>query len=201
VQSLSAPPGEGAPPLPVPGGLEALLEDDDLFSLYLQAFLAEHQVPCAVPLYDEAGRYLFALPEKVGVLAEALVRAVGRGRDNELYVLLADLLELDAALGPLLAAVRVALGRHHQVLVVCPWPQGVPLPGEEARRQPRRDTLPGLVLSVAHARLHSAYQRIRREFARLGVQVVCAGSDESVPLILSRLERLRGARRAPGATT
>ena len=29
------------------------------------------------------------------MLADALVRAVGRGRDNELFVLLADLLELD----------------------------------------------------------------------------------------------------------
>src|SRR5262249_1039580 len=98
--------------LPALGGLAALLEDDDLFSLHLSQFLAEHQVPCAVPLYDEQGRYLFALPDKVGVLARALLQAVSRGRDNELYVLLADLLELDASLAPLLQAVRVALGRH-----------------------------------------------------------------------------------------
>src|SRR5262249_36399681 len=60
-----------------PGALAALLEDDDLFSLHSQAFLAEHQVPVAVPLYDEQGRYLFALPEKVGVLAKAPLQAAG----------------------------------------------------------------------------------------------------------------------------
>ena len=41
------------------------------------------------------------------VLARAVVHAVARGRDNELYVLMADLLELDAHLEPLLQALRV----------------------------------------------------------------------------------------------
>jgi hypothetical protein len=190
-----------ATPVPVTGTIDTLLENDDLFSLHLQQFLAEHQVPCAVPLHDEKGRYLFALPEKVTVLARALVQAVNRGRDNELFVLLADLLELDEHLEPLLQAVRVALGRHHQVLLICPWPQDVPLPHEKnPRREPRTDTLPGLMLSLTHSWLHVAFGRIRRAFARLGVQVVCAGSDESVPLILDRIERVRSARRVPGAT-
>ena len=69
-------------------------------SLHLQRFLAEHQVPYSLPLYDPAGRYLFAAPEKVDVLAAALLRAVASGHDNELFVLLADLLELDDAPRP-----------------------------------------------------------------------------------------------------
>src|SRR5262249_1262048 len=109
-----------------PGGVEALLEDDDQFVLLLQRFLAEHQVPSRVPLYAAAGRYLFAAPEKIGVLSSALLRAVGKGHDNELFVLLVDLLELDDHLDPLLKAVRVAVSRHHQVLLVCPWPPGLP---------------------------------------------------------------------------
>jgi hypothetical protein len=44
-------------------------------------------------------------------------------------------------------------------------------------------------------RFHSAYQRLRHTFTRLGVSVLCAASDEPVPLILSRLERLRTAGR------
>src|SRR5262249_25134670 len=38
---------------PAPGGLQAIMEDDALYGLSLQQFLAEHQVPCAVGLYDE----------------------------------------------------------------------------------------------------------------------------------------------------
>jgi uncharacterized protein (DUF58 family) len=188
-----------------PGGLGALLEDDDALSLLLQRFLSEHQVPYSLPLYGEDGRYLFAAPAKVPVLADALVRAVGRGRDNELFVLLADLLELDDSLEPLLRAVRVALGRHHQVMLICPWPAGLPLPhdnpaqeaaatlavhGRQRRAAPRNP--PAAIWDqVTMKRFHLAYQRVRRTFTRLGVAVLCAAGDEPVPLILSRLERLR----------
>jgi uncharacterized protein (DUF58 family) len=178
-----------------PGGLEALLEDDDAFSLLLQRFLADHQVPYTLPLYDDAGRYQFAAPDKVPVLAAALLRAIGKGRDNELFVLLADLLELDDRLDPLLRAVRVALSRHHQVLLVCPWPPGVPLPGAEERRRPRPLGLRTLVQQATATRFHQAYHRVRQTFARLRVPVVCAADDEPVPLILDRLDQLRLARR------
>jgi hypothetical protein len=178
------------------GALDALLEDDDLFSLYLQQFLAEHQVPCALPLYDEQGRYLFALPEKIAILSKALLQSVSRARDNELYILMVDLLELDASLDPLLQAVRVALGRHHQVLLVCPWPVDLPLPGEEnPRGVARTDTMAGLMQSLTTERLLAAFSRIRRAFARLSVPVMCATSEESMPAILERIERLRGAHR------
>ena len=206
---------------PIEGGIEAIMQDDDLYALNLQRFLAEHQVPCPVPLYDEKGRYLFARPQKVTVLARALVQAAAHGRDNELFVLLADLLELDGNLDPLLQAVRVALGRHHQVMVVCPWPQGVPLPEEGGNDETRSLTLParqeerprvrllplrrrayeekwrGLITGLTVKHLHAAYSRIRRTFARLGVQMICAANEESVSLVLNRLERIRqmGGRR------
>jgi uncharacterized protein (DUF58 family) len=180
-----------------PGGLSTLLEDDEAFSLYLQRFLSEYQVPYALPLYDWHGRYLFAAPGKVSVLADALVRAVGRGRDNELFVLLADLLELDEAdLDPLLRAVRVAMGRHHQVVLICPWPPGLAHPIAErpgnlqsATRNPQAKHSV-IWDQLTTDRFHTAYQRLRRTFTRLGVAVLCA-ADEPVPLILNRLERLR----------
>jgi uncharacterized protein (DUF58 family) len=191
-----------------PGGLGVLLEDDDAFARLSQRFLSEHHVPYSLPLYDPHGRYLFAAPEKIPVLADALLRAVARGRDNELYVLLADLLELDDGLEPLLRAIRVARGRHHQIILICPWPPGLPLPRDNPAIQAAaslalhgrpHDRRPGEKLSphtalwdqVTTRRFHVAYQRLRRTFTRLGVAVLCAASDEPIPLILSRLERLR----------
>ncbi len=173
--------------------LQRMLEDDDYLSVHLQRFLAEHQVPFAVPLYGPDGRYLLADPSRVGVLSKALLRAAASARDNELYVLMADLLGLEGHLGPLLGAVKVALARHHQVVVICPWPRGVPLPGEPVRK---RDTVTGALAALLHERLQASYQSLRREMARLGVQVACAASDEAVPLILQRVARLRAS--APG---
>jgi uncharacterized protein (DUF58 family) len=181
-----------------PGGLALLLEDDEQCSLYLQRFLAEHHVPYTLPFYDAEGRYLFAAPDKVEVLARVLLQAVGKQHDNELFVLLVDLLELDDRIGPLLQAVRVALARHHQVIVICPWPPGVPLTeaeagprAERARPAGRRAALLPLLDRAARQRFHAAYRRLRQAFARLGVPLVCAAGEEPVPLILDRLERLR----------
>jgi len=179
-----------------PGGLALLLDNDEQMGAYLHRFLAEHRVPYGLPLYDEHGRYRFVSPQKVAVLAGALLRAVGKGHDNELFVLLADLLEVGDHLKTLLGAVRVALARHHQVLVVCPWPPGVP-PASQQTSQPivvqRRGAadVRAILERAAVARFHRAYQKLRRTFARLGVQVVSARGDESVPLILDRIDHLR----------
>src|SRR5262249_28636590 len=134
---------------------------------------------------------LLAEPGKVGVLAQALLEAVGRGRDNELYVLLADLLELEEQLDPLLQAVRVALARHHPGVLVCPWPPGLEAPGGKVDRVESGVSVEELLERVAGARYQGAYARLRRTFARLGVSVVCAATDEPVPLVLDRLDRLR----------
>jgi len=201
-----------------PGGLALLLEDDLPFSLYLQRFLADHHVPYTLPLYDETGRYLFAAPEKIPVLSRALLSAVGRGHDNELFVILADLLELPDQLGPLLRAVKSALARHHQVLVICPWPAGVaPRRGGKLQRESRiedralrietegssssgprsskvdsshlRHTV--LLHRLTTERFHRSFRRLQRAFARLGVPVILARDSEPARLVIDRMERLR----------
>jgi uncharacterized protein (DUF58 family) len=180
-----------------PGGLALLLENDDLFGQHLQRFLADHHVPYPLSLYDPQGRYLFAAPDKVEVLAGALLRAIGKGHDNELFVLLADLLELSDKLAPLLRAVKVALARHHRVLVVCPWPPGIPPPSAQRRSAGQSDAskeTTGLRWSIQQTtteRFHRAYQHLRRTFASLGVPVVCAESGDPAQLILERLDLLR----------
>ncbi len=190
-----------------PGGLGVLLEDDELMALHLQRFLAEHHVPYTLPFHDERGSYLFATPEKVDVLTRALLQAVGKGRDNELFVVLADLIELPDRLEPLVRAVRVARARHHQVLIVCPWPPGLALPGAaegEMGQEPAGENETGVIAgsplrallrrSTAE-RFQQGFANLGRTFARLGVPVVCAANEDSVRLILERMDRLRLAGR------
>jgi hypothetical protein len=182
-----------------PGGQAALQEDEELMAFQLQRFLAEHQVPYVLPLYDAQGQYQFAAPEKVDVLARALLQAVSRGHDNELYVLFADLLELADRLHPLLQAVRVALARHHRVMLFCPWPPGLRMP-DPGGAAPNLDLaadksgpawLEAALSRTTAFRFQRAFHEVRRTFTRLGVPVMCAANDESVQLILDRLDRLR----------
>jgi uncharacterized protein (DUF58 family) len=178
-----------------PGGLGTLLEDDERFGAYLQRFLANHHVPFSAPLYDTRGKYMFAAPDKVAVLASALLRSVGKSHDNELYVLLVDLLELTDELAPLLRAVKVALARHHRVVLVCPWPPGIPPPtlGSTGQRD-KAITTEDMVRAAMVRRFHRGYARVRRQFVRLGIPVINARSGDPARLILDRLEMLREVR-------
>jgi uncharacterized protein (DUF58 family) len=203
-----------------PGGLEMLLQDDDAFSTYLERFLNEHHVPHTPTLYDRDGRFLYASPEKIDVLSNTLLRSIGKGHDNELFVLMADLVELEEHLEPLLRAVKVALARHHQVMVVCPWPPDLDAPGASpppdadpllltpeagkkkkfgikgrAHAEMTASEMKRFLKQVMARRYQRAFHRLRKTFARLHVPVVCAQAGDSVRLILERLDRLRGIRR------
>jgi hypothetical protein len=202
-----------------PGGLGLMLEDDEQFTRHAQRFLAEHHVPFPVPLYDNQGRYLFAAPGKIDVLTKALLHAVARGHDNELFVILADLLESSDRLEPLIKAVHVALARHHQVVFICPWPPDLPPPeptvdvslretplraerevyGKKKRKRRKMDRpetdddVYDMLEQMLEDRFHAAYAQVRHALTRLGVTVICAASNQSVQLILDRMDRLRVA--------
>jgi hypothetical protein len=118
-------------------GVERYVHDDEAYAARVAKFLQHHLLRCPVPLYDDMGRYRFHCPDKAPILADAMIRAVGRARDNELYVVLADLAELGADLAPVVKACRVARSRHHHVLVIVPWPADVPSPDDPAGATPK----------------------------------------------------------------
>ncbi len=123
-----------------------------------------------------------------------MLRAIGKGHDNELFVLLVDLYELPGRLEPLLRAVKVALARHHQVILICPWPADVPPPEKD---EPKEWQVAGDVQSLLRQttarRLHRAYHEVRAQFHRIGGLVLCARGGDPVRLVLDRLNRLRSA--------
>lgn len=182
-------------------GVAWLLEDDSEFSARAQQFLLEHKVPYPTPYYDSKGHYLFTAKSKITVIANALLHAVRRGKDNELFVLMIDLLELDEELEPLLRAVKVALARHHQVVVLFPWPEGMKPPKEiQANKvdlilhqvhSTFNKELPFLVGIITYYKFSMAFQKIKRKFGQVGVPVVCTSAKDSVKLIVNRMENLR----------
>ena len=128
----------------------------------------------------------------------SLSRYEARGRDNELFVLLVDFLEIGPDLDKVVRAVRVALGRHHQVLVVCPWPAGVDLPTGphgKGKYDQSGPSLQDLLSQASTLRLHQAFHVVKKAFARIGVPVLCAPAEEAVGVILQRMQRLRNLQR------
>ena len=192
-----------------PGAESHYLHDDQAFARRAQRFLAEHHARYPVRLYDARGRYLFHSRPKIDVLVKALNYGVARGHDNELFVLMVDLLDLADDLDHLVRAVRVAVARHHQVMIILPWPDDIPdppkePPGDDDRisvRKADRFSLGGyraIADEVARdfiAGYHRAFFKLRRDFGKLGVAVVRADHDEPVQMVLDRLDRLRGVGR------
>jgi uncharacterized protein (DUF58 family) len=193
----------------LPGAESHYLHDDQVFARRAQRFLAEHHARYPVRLYDARGRYLFHSRGKLDVLVRALNYGVARGRDNELFVLLVDLVDLADDLDLLIRAVRVAVARHHQVMVIIPWQEDIPEPPREPPSDDDRIPLrkaerfaEGGYRAIADelkrdfiAHYHKGYFKIRREFSRLGVIVIRADHGEPVQAVLDRLDRLRGVGR------
>ena len=185
--------------------IERHLHDDDSFASRTTRFLLDHRVRLPLVLHDQAGRYRFRSERKVDVLAAALIRAVSRARDNELYVILANLTEVAGDLRPLVQAAQVARARHHHVLVIVPWPADVPPPPDRQTRDtsnpdrgrddaPKPLKLGGLVRSVLVSRYHRGFADVRSALAKAGATVVRVDEGDPVRLVMDRLDRLRGTR-------
>ena len=195
-----------------PDGIERYVHDDVVYAQRVAEFLQHHLLRCPVPLYDEQGRYRFKCARKADILAWELVRAVSRARDNELYVILADLSELGDDLAPLVRACRVARARKHHVMVIVPWPADVPSPDTELEPEPddrrrrrkrhpddldphaRNRRISKIVLDNLTRQYHESFRFMRRELSRVGASVMRVDDGDPVRLVLERLDRLRGMR-------
>ncbi len=179
-----------------PAAIERSIYDDEFFAARADKFLLAHRLQSTPQMYDTQGNYRFLGKEKVSVLADAIVRSVGVARDNELYVILADLVELNGHLDRLLAAVRAARARHHQVLVLLPWPADVPPPNDlrEKRDRGARLTITKLVEDALIDGYLSKFDAVRTALVKSGANVFRFDEDDPVQLILQRLEQIRGAR-------
>jgi uncharacterized protein (DUF58 family) len=183
-----------------PDAIERLVHDDAAYAVSVGKFLADRQIRVPMPLYDELGRYRFRCPGKVAVLAAELVRCVSRARDNELYVILADLAELGPDLGPLEKAAKVARARKHHVMVILPWPTDLPAPDEKPVAK-ATDAFPdskpataGVVRDTLAKHYHDQFRRTRRALSKAGATVIRVNETDPVQVVLDRLDRLRGLR-------
>ena len=178
-----------------PAAVGRYMHDDAFFAARAARFLTEHRVTPPAPLLDDDGNSRFLGEPKVQVLANALVRSVGTARDNELYVLLIDVAELAGRLGPLVKAIRAAVGRHHQVLVLLPWPADLPPPADPrapAGKLPKRPPTLGRILEGYLAdRYQQRFLAARTELVRAGATVVRIEQTDPVRLVLARIDRIR----------
>ncbi|MBC8115290.1 MAG: DUF58 domain-containing protein, partial [Candidatus Saccharimonas sp.] len=162
-----------------------LVHDPGFLSAHVQRFLTQSGVAWMEPVV--AVRDGWALEgARLDSLSDALVKGVSRARDNEVFVVLADLLDCSPGISHLLPAVKMALGRHHRVAFVCPSPT-FQRPTASST-EPQSDSPEDLVAAAEQIRARELALRLQRELRRLGAAVSCSGEKEAIHLVLSEME-------------
>ncbi|MBS0202842.1 MAG: DUF58 domain-containing protein [Planctomycetes bacterium] len=171
-----------------------LIHDDGLMARYAQRFLMRCGLSWMEPVVVPRGSSAW-IGLRMETLADALVRGVTHARDNEVFVVFAELHECVPGLSTLLPAVKMALGRHHRVAFVCPSPTfRRPTPSST---DPQSDSVDDLVAAAEQIRTRDLILRLQRELRRIGATVTCSGEKEAVQMILSEMELARTGRLSP----
>lgn len=172
-----------------------LTEDNGLLALYLQHFLSQSGWAWMEPVVTARGRSEQDGLPRMQQLSAALLQAVAHARDNEVFVILADLLECAPAIAHLLPAIKLALARHHRVAVVCPSPT-FRRPTPEST-QPASAAAADLLLAAEQIRIRDLFQRLQRELGRLGAAVTVCGEPQAVRMVLAQMDLARSGRLPP----
>lgn len=171
-----------------------LVHDDALMATFTQQFLSQSGMSWMDPVVTVRDRGFHDGMARMQVLSNALARAVSQARDNEVFVVLADLLECVPSLSHLMPAVRMALARHHRVAFVCPSPTF--LRPTAASTAVHSQSAEDLLFAAEQIRTRELAGRLQYELRRAGATVSISGESNAIRLVLSETAIARTGRLA-----
>ena len=136
-----------------------------------------------------------AAPQNMKVISQAMTRSLATAKDNEVYVVLADLLTCAPHLDQILPAVKLALAKHHRVAFVCPSSTFV-RPSNEII-VPESDSIDDMLRATEQTRTRDFAEQLGRSLGRLGVPVAFSGEKSAIQMIIDEIEVSRDGRRMP----
>ena len=176
--------------LPVASAV-TLTENHSQFAAYAQRFLAQSGGANTSRVSGPPEHHAAKLTQ----FTKALLGAVSRGRDNEVFVLLIDLLDHADDLGELGKALAMAAARHHRVIVICPWPDWLgprkPL-ADDASAEPL--SLEQMLYEGERIRLTKSADALARAVRRTGASIAFAADPKVTQLVLAQADLVRSGR-------
>ncbi len=169
-----------------------LVHDDTMMANHAQQFLADAGVSWMDPLVQTRDRGFHDGMATMELLSQALADSVAHARDNEVYVIMANLLECATNISHVLPAIKMALARHHRVVFIVPTP---------TFRRPASSintdsavTLQSLLAQAQDLRTKELASRLQTALHRLGARVSLSGEAEAIRLVLSETALARNGR-------
>lgn len=173
-----------------------LVYNDALMATFAQHFLSQSGMSWLEPVISIRDRGFHDGMVRMEMLSTGLTRAVSQARDNEVFVVFADLLECVPGLPHLMPAVKLALARHHRVAFVCPSPTFLrPTAQSTGFRSGSADDL---LLAAEQTRTRELASRLQYELRRIGAAVSISGESNAIGLVLSEMAIARTGRLAAG---
>ena len=173
-----------------------LVYDDPLMATFTQHFLSQSGLSWMEPVVSIRNRGFHDGMARMQILSGALSRAVTQARDNEVFVILADLLECVPSLSHLMPAIKMALARHHRVAIVCPSPTFLRPTAESTEIHSL--SAEDLLLAAEQTRTRELATRLQYELRRTGAAVAISGEANAIQLVLSQMSIARTGRLAAG---
>ena len=168
------------------------MHDNEKLSYYLHLFLHDAGMPWMAPMIVTPPDPAVGGVQRMHVLGEAMAKAIAHARDNEVFVVLADLLGCAPNLNQLLRVVKLALAKHHRVAFVCPTTTF--LRPDSAIIEPKSGSIQDLMLAAEQARVRDLAANMKRELVRLGVAVSFAGQRNAIQMIIAEMGMARDGR-------
>ena len=175
-----------------------LIHDDQFMATHARELLTKAGVSWMDPMVKARARSFNDGLATMELLGKAVSRSVLQARDNEVYVIFANLLECATNISRLLPALKMAVARHHRVMIVCPTatfrrPDAMPEMDENS-------TTADMLLRAEQLRTQELSNRLTRSLRRIGATCSLSGQEQAIPMILSETELARSGRtRVAGA--
>lgn len=168
------------------------MHDDARLALHLQQFLWQAGVPWMTPVASVAAESTKDASVRIEAIGRAILRAIAHARDNEVFVVLADLVSSASNLPSLIHAVKLALAKHHRVAFICPTTNVVRPKAEIVL--PRSDSLHDLLSAAEQARERDLALHMKRELVRLGASVSFSGQQSAIQMVIDEMDTVRSGR-------
>ncbi len=168
------------------------IHDRAKLAFYAQELLHRSGMPWMAPMVSAAPDAAASGMQRIGLLSDAMARAIAHARDNEVFVVLADLMSCGPNLPQFLRVVKLALAKHHRVAFVCPTTTFLRPSAEIV--EPKSTSMPDLLLAAERGRVRDIALQMKRDLMRLGVSVAFAGERSAIQMIIAEMDLARDGR-------
>ncbi len=169
-----------------------LLVDDGAYAALLQSFLCEHGRAWMAPIVPASEIARMTSQQGLDRMIRSMQQAASRAKDNEVFVIFADLLSRPRNTNELIDAFKMIKGRHHRVAVVCTTPNFA-RPTKISFETPTSDVETWRRLGE-QVRIAESANRVKKKLREIGVPMAFSGEPHSVPLVLTEIDIARSGR-------